>query len=91
MLRDTGIPEFLAGMLALIFFFWMFPVAVSINNFVVSYVMESGSTIENAPLSITAALAVLIFGLYGVLGVYFFTSSAEKVITWIISRREEKK
>ena len=91
MSNSTGIPEFLAGVLSLIFFFWMFPIAISINNTVVYHVMIYGDTIETAPLSVSAALTVLIFGLYGVLGVYFFTSSMEKAISWIISRKGGKK
>jgi H+/Cl- antiporter ClcA len=73
--KKTGIPEFLAGVLSLIFFFWLFPTLVDIHQSV--YMIVDSSKIENIPLIMMAAFGVLIFGIYGVLGVYFFTRCME--------------
>ena len=76
--KDTGIPEFLAGVLSLIFFFWLFPTVVEAQRFVY-YTYGSNTTIENVPLILMGAYGVLIFGIYAVLGVYFFARCSEKL------------
>lgn len=75
--KETGIPEFLAGVLSLVFFFWLFPTVSSIQSFI--YTTIDSSKIENVSIIMMGAYGVLIFGIYGVLGVYFFTRCAEKL------------
>lgn len=87
--KSTGIPEFLAGTLSLIFFFWLFlPVAYIQQS--VNVMVGGNTTPENAPLLLMGALGVLIFGIYGVFGVYFFTRCAEKLYYRFKQRTETK-
>jgi hypothetical protein len=76
----TYFPETIVAVISLYFVFWLFPTVVEIQN-IVRIVSP-----DNSSLMISSAIAVLILGLYLIIGAYFFMISLEHYIYLIYLR-----
>lgn len=74
MTSRTLIPEGLVGAIALGMFLWLFPVVYSIQYLV--YATEK----TNTALQLSSAMAIIIMGLYLLIGVYCTTVLLERLV-----------
>ena len=80
-------PELIAGILSSICFFWLFPEVTSLHKIVCT--MYPLIDIQNAPLILSAAMGVLIIGLYGIFGIYCILKVTEKLFQGLRNQPKE--
>ena len=80
-------PELIAGIISSIFFFWLYPEVTSIHRIVCT--MYPLIDIQNAPLILSAAMGMLIVGLYGIFGIYCILKVTEKLFQGLRNKPQE--
>jgi hypothetical protein len=93
MTSETGIPELITGTIALLISGWLFPSALSIQNYVQSESFRSTIDItsnEYIGLELTAAILIFAIASFLLIGFYCYMICFEKIAIWVNKKRIEK-